>query len=333
MSLDNTAEVDFSDVDADAATFLRDLMGMEDEPKKEAPKAAEPDTEADVETSDEVDESASEQASEGETEADTEADGDDPEVTFKIGDAETKVRMSELRTLVEQRETTEARFKAVEETREKFNAGVEKAHTALTAMLQRAQEKWKPYAELDWVTTRTQVDDATWEQLRKMAGEAQAEVKFLEAELDQTVTTAREAATQHARQAAAEAIKVLEAPPEKGGIEGFGPKLYGEMIDYAATAGVPREIALQMVDPAALRLLHKAMLYDRSQAAKQTAAAKIKAAPAKPSSVASPSAKGSPKPSVQSSRATEALAKLRKTGALDDAEAAFLADLSSDRDD
>lgn len=334
MALEDTNAVDFDGVDDDVASFLADLTDTKVPEKKKA-EAVEADTEADVETGADTSEAAEDGAETGGDEADTkveEKSADDAEVTFKIGETETKVLMSELRGMVEERQAFTARAEALATEQKTYVEGVEKAQTALNTMLEKAQARFKPFADLDWVKAQATMDDAAYETLKAMAREARDDVAFLTAELDANAKAAQETQTAAMRRASAEAIKVLEGPSEKGGIEGFGPKLYNEMIDFAVSTGVPREAALAVVDPAAMRIIHKAMLYDRAQASQATAAAKIKATPAKPTAVARPAANGNPSAPRRTDR-DAALAKLRRSGSMDDAADAFLADLRGDADD
>lgn len=337
MALEDST-LDFDGVDDEVATFLADLHDTK-VPEKKKPEA-EAVTEADVETDVDAPETAEDGAETGTDEPDTETaekkdeetSPDDAEVTFKIGDAETKVRMSELKGMVEERAAFTARTQALAQEQQSYVAGVEKAQTALNTLLEKAQARFKPYADLDWVKAQATMDDAAYETLKAMAREARDDVAFLSAELDANAKAAQETQATAMRRATAEAVKVLEGPADKGGIEGFGPKLYNEMIDFAVSAGVPREAALAVVDPAAMRIIHKAMLYDRGQASKATAAAKIKAAPVKPMAVARPAANGNPKAPARSDREA-ALARLRRSGSMDAAADAFLADLRGDADD
>lgn len=318
MSLADTAqlEMDFSDVDDNTAAFLKN-MGYED--------GREP---GEVEEPDDEDPKTSEGDSEGSTE--TDADPNDAEVSFKIGDTDTKVRMSELRGLVERRAESERALTETTAARAAYTEKVQSADLVLARAVEKAEAKWKPFNDIDWITVRTQLDDAAWNTLRSMASDAQAEVKFFTEERNGLLAASREAAHQDMGRRAQAALVELTGPADKGGITGFNQVLYGEITDYAVAQGMDRADVLGNVSPAAVRMLHKSMMFDRAQKSSDTVAQKITKAVLKPTTTQRPASQGTPPGNSSSTK--DAMSKLAKSGSIDDAADAFMASFRSTDD-
>lgn len=315
-------EMDFGDVDEGAAAFLKHAGYVDGR-----------DPEEDLEEDPEETPESTEESTQEDSKETPKAEADDPndaEVSFKIGDTDTKVRMSELRGLVERRAEAERVLAETTTARASYNEKVQSADLVLAKAVEKAEAKWKPFQDIDWITVRTQLDDNAWNTLRGMAKDAQDEVKFFTEERGALLTASREAANQDMARQARSAIAELTGPEDRGGITGFDQKLYGEITDYAVTQGMTRERVLGTVDPAAVRLLHKAMMFDRAQKASDTVAQKITKAVLKPTTTQRPAAKGTP--SGNSSSTKDAMSKLAKSGSIDDAANAFMASFRSSDD-
>jgi hypothetical protein len=304
--------IDFSDVDDDTATFLSHLTGQEP-PKKPEEVEEVPDAANDAEAPTEA--------------AETAADPDDPELDFEIGETPTKVKMSELRDLVTRRAEFEKTSAEVAATRTSLTDERAKADAAYKVLVSRAETKLAPYANLDWLTLRRDLDDNSWDQLRQMHGEAKSEHDFLTTEYAAHIQKVNGEAQASYAAEAQKALAELTGPADKGGIEGFGQELYGKMVDYAVSKGMPRELIMGTVNPAAVRLIHKAMLYDQSQTQAATVAAKIAKTPVVAAKVAAPTGRSA---DAQASNPdlNRAMSRLSKSGSTEDAEAAFMALLS-----
>ena len=59
---------------------------------------------------------------------------------------------------------------------------------------------------------------------------------------------------------AKEAIKVLTAD-----IEGWNNSLYDKTREYAVRSGMPQDVVDVIVDPVAIKMIHKARLYDEGK--------------------------------------------------------------------
>lgn len=312
MALD-TINSDVSDIDGLDA-FLTNLGGEERKPAPsteteddEAPQPEHDEPEVDVETPAGGDE-------------ETEIDPDDTEVDIKVGEETKKAKLRDLKRLYGQEASLTQKSQALAEERTRADATFQKADTALKAMVGRAQEVYKNYADIDWFVAAQQMDTTNFQLLRQEAAAAKADVDFFETELTGLQQQHQEHARAAYQKAASECIKVLEHPDT--GIKGFGQPLYAEMLTFADKSGLG-PVARQATNPAVLKLLHMAMQWDRQQSATQVAEKKIAAAPNKPTTTLKP---GAVRPT--GGKAAQALKALRQSGSQDDAADAFLASFS-----
>lgn len=312
---EDTISFDPTDADADGTdAFYANLTG-DKEDKKSLTAPQEDATDASEADPSEGSDDASEGA-EGASEAPEEADPNDTDVEIEVGEEKKVAKLSELKKLYRESEALTARTQAATQATQDAETRAALASTALNGLLSRAQERFKPYAELDMLVLAQRMNTEDFEQLRKDAAAAKAEVDYVQHELSGHLR-AEQQRQQQSYQAAAAACKAELEDPVKG-IKGFGPQLYNEMVTFAVAKGLPE--ASQLVSPAALKLVHMAMLYERQQATAKAAEAKLKAAPQKPSRVLK-GGQGTP----EKSPSRDALARLRRTGSTDDATDAFLA--------
>ena len=313
----DTIEYDVSE-DSGIDAFLSNLTG--EDPRKKTSTEDEADeaktTGDDGQKSDETNTEKTEGDDEGD-QKDGEPDPDDAEVDIKVGEETKKATIKELKRLYGQEAALTQKSQALAQQRAAADATYTQAHTALQTMSQRAAEAYKPYAELDWLVVAQSMDTETFKALRQDAAAAEANVKFYEHELQQTVAKHQEQAQLAHREAVAECVKAMESP--ETGIPGFGEPMYNEMIGFAKEQGFDQ--AHLITKPAVLKMLHMAMSWHKQQSATKVAEAKIAKAPNKPTTVLKPGSKSN----TDSTSMRSAMQKLRQSGSLDDATDAFLA--------
>lgn len=151
-----------------------------------------------------------------------------------------------------------------------------RAAAALQAALEATMEDLQPYREVDWMTLQSEMDPEEFKWHRQNATRAEKRYQALvqQAQGFEEVMQQRKQADNTRR--AQEAVKVLSDPAT--GIEGWGDKLYGEILDFGISQGLDENDVVNIVDPTVIKLLHKAMLHDRGAKA---VAEKVKAAPTK----------------------------------------------------
>lgn len=307
----------------------------EDTKKKVVPPVVEPKVEAseetpeedaededDVDSSDEDDDEDDEEKVEKPSgkrvvlEPDAEAfvkhkvDGKDVEIPVKDL---TRLFGQEAALTRKSQENAEAR-KAVDEQGARYTAGLE-------ALMNKALERFKPYADLNFLALAKDPDITAEDlaALQKQATDAYNDVTFLNTKLDETVQAVSQTRHTNLVKAAGEAWKVLSNP--ETGISGWNDTLYNEIRAYTKEQGIPAKQVDELVDPFAVKLLHKAMLYDRQVAKPPVKIVKVDKEPKK-------IIKSSSDAIVQKSKGKGvdgAMAKLAKTGSVEDAQDAFLA--------
>ena len=317
MTLENSNQEDFSSFeseDADGANaFLLNLSGKK-KPDEAAPKEVTGNEESTE--SEEGGDTSPEASQESESEPDPE-DPDEQELEFRVGEQTQKAKLKELRDAYLAQKEINEKSQQLKANSDALGADSARISLAMKGMLERAQERYKPYAELDMLVLAQRMDTESFEQLRKDAAAAKADVDYIHNELSAHNTAHQQRQDAANRAAAQECIRVLTDPQH--GIKGFGNELYTEIMNFAVGAGLTD--APRVTNPAAIKILHKAMLYDKSLSSVAKASAKLEKAPAKPSKLMTPQQgnKG------QQSTKANAIKTLKSTGSVDDAADAFLA--------
>jgi hypothetical protein len=316
-------EIALGDDAADA--FYADMMGTKKEPK-EAPE--EP-VEASVEDTGTTEAKDAFKASDDEPEAPVaeEHDPDDDEVEWGADDAKVKAKMRDLKESYAQKAKYEADSVKFAETRARVENDGQRATVALNKMLEKAQARWQPYSELDFLVLAQQLDPESLAAIRKDAVEALNDVKFLTSELDGTVK-ARQQASQQQYQAAIQAsVKELSDPTT--GIPGFGKDLYEQIVQHThKTTGTSPEQLRTIIAPWAVKMMHKAMLYDKAASKVTVQATKVVHRPTKVLT-----GTGKTPPAAAGDAKTRTMNALRKSGTQDAAADAFLALLGGGSDE
>jgi hypothetical protein len=297
----------FDSTEGAVDAFLANLTG---EPVAPPKKDAEAPTESPTETGEPVEENT-----EGEPDADPN-DPDEQEVEVKVGEETKKPKLKELKRLYGQEAALTQRSQKVAETLKLAEARETQAGAALQNLLAKAEEKAKPYRDIDWLVLSQRMETADFEALRQDAALAEGDVKFLKEELGKHVQGQQERAQTAYREAAATCLKTLQDPDK--GIKGWNKELYDGISKWAAEQGAPA--VRDLVDPAAWKIVHMAYQYAQQQSAARTAETKAQVVRNKPNTVIAP--KGTTRASAD--RKTTAIGNLRRTGSIDDAVNAFM---------
>jgi hypothetical protein len=290
-----------------------------------------PDQDADEEV-DEDQEDADEDDADPDDEDDTEDDDDDEsdEETPKVAsddmeveivvDGESKqVSVKDLKRLYGQEASLTRKSQEVSQAKKKADEDGAKYVAGLNKLFGRAQERWKPYSEIDMLSASKELDAETFKQLRADAKTAYDEVKFLGEELDGFMKQVNGQRQQDVQERAKECVEVLK---EK--LEGWSPALYDSIRAYAIEQGLDAGTVNSLVDPSAIMLIDKARRYDQ---AKQQAKGKkrttkvVKRTGKKVLKTTSTTKSGD----VKAQKATKAKHKLAETGTVDAATEAFMA--------
>lgn len=300
------------DFDA-AAAFLSNLTGEEPKPSTQTDDAA-PATQETAQTE------APEQTNIADDDTHTDPDPDDAEVEIKVGEETKKATLKDLKRLYGQEASlTQKAQKLAEQTRTAVEQDA-RASAALKAMLERAQARYAPFANVDMLVMSQQMDTETFQQLRTMEAEAKADVDFLRQELQGHMQAQQQAARAAYTEAANACVKALTNSDSPAYIEGWGKPMYDELASFSEQQGFKGFRAI--VDPAAIKLVHMAMQFAKGADAAQAAARKIEKVAQQPRRVLKPGASKAPN---DNDPKRGAMAQLRRSGDIDDAAAAFAA--------
>lgn len=328
----DTIHTDVSETDGplsfdEAVNALDNLPGAEELPEEEEEGDGEDDQE---ETSDDEagDENGEEEDGE-EEEADPDADGDDDddedgegeddadaagaasaEVEVTVDGETHKVSVDDLKRLYGQEAALTRKSQEVADLRKSAQAAEQNYVAKMTGMVEKAQEAWKPYAEIDWMVAPQNMSTEDFQALRADAKQAYENLQFLTTETEtHQAERNQELQAQHKEQfaEAAKQAHVVLADPETG-IPGWSAEVYNGIRTFAQSEGMPVEVINTIIDPVALKVLWKASQYDGS---KKVATVKTKKAAAKKvQRTGGKSMRG---------KASKAQTKLAQTGSFDDA--------------
>lgn len=249
------------------------------------------------------------------------ADDDATYVKVKVGDDEHEVSVKDLKRLWGQESALTQKSQQVADQRKAVEAEQTRYVTAAATLLDRAQARFAPYAKIDFLLAAQQLAPEEYTALRNEAQAAHNDVKFLESEVNGIVKQISERSQSTLVEQAKAAIKVLGGDPKDGGIEGWGEKLYDDIRSYGVKSGIDTGIMNQLVDPAAIRLIHKAMLFDRGKS--KTLTTKVDKTPKRV--IKTSTNPDATRKITKGGQGEQAMERLRREGSSDATEAAFLA--------
>lgn len=243
---------------------------------------------------------------------------DDVVVKVKVGDTEEEVPVSKLTRLYGQEKALTQKSMEVAEQRKQLEANSERHVAAAEGLMKRAAARFEPYSKVDWGLAVKNLSDEEYVALRSEATAAYEDWKFYEQELDGYVAEVKKVHESERLNSARTTLKALSDP--KTGIPGFDKQMYTDMRDYAVSVGLTAEAFGSIVDEAPLRLMHKAMLYDKGKAAVTTKVEK------KNKKIVKARTNGSvTRETFKKSTSTNAMKQFQRTGSSDDAAEALLA--------
>ena len=223
-------------------------------------------TEEDVESGeDPVDEESEETEEEVE-----EVDLSDDTIVELTVDGETKqASLKELKRLYGQEASLTRKSQETANQKKEANEALQRADASLQAMLTRAQDRYKPYEEVDMLVASRQMNPDDFAALRAEAKAAESDLKFLEEEANGFYGELQQKQAVQQQESAKHCIEVLkEKLPE------WNTDLYNDIREHAINSGLPAEAVNTYTDPNVIMLLHKAMMFDKSKQVAKTKKAK-----------------------------------------------------------
>ena len=195
---------------------------------------------------------------------------DDAEIEILIDGETHRASVKELKRLYGQEASLTRKSQAVSQQRKQAEDALQKSDALLQAMLGRAEERFKPYSEVDMLLASKTMDAEDFAALRKEAQAASEDVRFLKEEADRFYGELQQQHQAAQKQAATEAVKVLQ-----DAIPDWSNETYSDIRSYAVAQGLPEEQVNVIVDPAVIQIINKARLFDQG---KRVATVKKKAA-------------------------------------------------------
>lgn len=237
------------------------------------------DDEEDLEEVEDTEEDPDTDELEDEDEPETDEEDDETEVELSDDalveiqvDGETKqASLKDLKRLYGQEASLTRKSQETAAKRKEADEALAKADISYRKLLERAEARMKPYAEVDMLVASRQMSTEDFASLRREAQEAEKDLKFLKEEADAFYKDAQAQQQKQVQEAAQNCVKVLsEQLPD------WGDELYNNIRTYAVSQGLPQEQVDQYVDPSVIMILNKARLYDQTKASAQTKKAKAK---------------------------------------------------------
>jgi hypothetical protein len=185
---------------------------------------------------------------------------EDSLVNVTVDGEDLQVSVSDLKRLYGQEASLTRKSQDVAQQRKIADANIEKTHVVMQKLLEKAQEQYKPYADVDMLLASRTMDASDFAQLRKEAQAAEENIKFLKSEADNFYNELKQQQQQTLKQQASEAVKVLQTE-----IPDWSNNLYNDIRAYAVSEGLPQEQVDQYVDPVVIKLLNKARMFDQGK--------------------------------------------------------------------
>tara|TARA_R110002153_G_scaffold226622_1_gene379286 strand:+ start:2856 stop:3899 length:1044 start_codon:yes stop_codon:yes gene_type:complete len=208
----------------------------------------------------EVEDDDDEEVEEEETEEVSYEVSDDTEVEIEVDGETQQASIKDLKRLYGQEASLTRKSQETAATRKKAEDALGKSSAVLQRMLEKAQERYKPYSDIDMLVASKQMTAEDFTQLRKEATEAETDLKFLQQEADQFYGEIQQKGQEALREKAQTCVRDLqERMPE------WSNELYNDIRTYAIAQGLPEEQVNNYVDPNVIELINKARLYDQGK--------------------------------------------------------------------
>jgi len=239
---------------------------------------------------------------------------DDQIVDIAVNGESKQVSVKDLKRLYGQEASLTKKSQDLATQRKQSEQQLAITQMSYQKLLERAEARHKPYADIDMLVASREMDAETFTQLRQDAKQAEDDLKFLQEESGQLVSQAQQQHQEATKEAAAECVKVLEEQlPE------WGNELYSDIRDYAVKSGLPKEQVDQYTDPQVIMLINKARLYDQSKQSAKSKKAKAKLSKSKSGKKVLSSKKAPPsRKSIQKAKQQKQLDGLSSAKDLDD---------------
>lgn len=229
----------------------------------------------------EVDEEIEEEEAESEEDPDENTEDDDEEETVDeeeevslsddtvvelVVDGETKqASLKDLKRLYGQEASLTRKSQETANQKKEATEALQRADASLQAMLKRAEERYKPYQEVDMLLASRQMEAEDFAALRAEAQAAESDLKFLTEEANSFYSEVQQKQAMQQQENAKQCIEVLQRD-----LPDWSTDLYNDIRKHAIGNGLPEDAVNNYTDPNVIKILHKAMMYDKSKKVAKT---------------------------------------------------------------
>jgi len=199
------------------------------------------------------------------------AASDDQIVDINVNGESKQVSVKDLKRLYGQEASLTKKSQDLANQRKQSDESLAQTQLSYQKLLERAEARFKPYADIDMLVASRQMDPDTFAQLRQDAKQAEEDLTFLKEESNTLVSQQQQQFAEQSKEAAANCVKVLQEQ-----LPDWGNELYSDIRNYAVKSGLPQEQVDQYTDPQVIMLINKARLYDQSKQSAKSKKAKAK---------------------------------------------------------
>jgi len=240
----------------------------------EVEESVETEDEENLESDEDDEDPEQDDENQDEEEADDEEDDDDSEeeeteevqvldenalVEITVDGEVKQASVKDLKRLYGQEASLTRKSQEMASQRKLADEQLQKADAQLQALLGRAEERYKPYAEVDMLVASKQMSNDDFTALRTEARQAEEDLKFLREEADQFYGYVGEQQSKQLQEQAKDCVKVLQQE-----IPDWSNALYNDIRTYAVSQGLPEDQVNQYADPNVIMLLNKARMFDQT---------------------------------------------------------------------
>jgi hypothetical protein len=234
----------------------QDQDNEEEKPNEENLEETNEDPSTDEETdSEDIDEDEDTDSDDTTTEL-----SDETEIDVIVDGEAQKVSIKNLKRLHGQEASLTRKSQEVARQRKEADDAISKSTTVMDAMIKKAEERYKPYKEVDMLLASKTMSDTDFAQLRKEAQAAHDDLNFLTKEADGLYKDLQEQQKVALQNAAKECVQVLQ-----DNIPDWSNSLYNDIRSYAVRQGFAEQEVNNYVDPKVIQILNKARLYDEGK--------------------------------------------------------------------
>lgn len=253
------------------------------------------------------------------------AAADDAAVEVVVDGEIRKVTIRDLKRLAGQEAALTRKSQEVAARRKAADEREEASAYTLDALIQRAQERIQPYAQIDWLVAAQKLSPDELQALRAEARRHYEDYSFLTQEAVRLHDRAKAGRAEALREAAVAAIpEIRDRIAQAGG--NWSQETYDGIRRYAVAQGFPAAEVDGWVNPAIIQMVYKASRYDaiKAQGPVRTRAVARSASPVK--TTGAPARVG-----AGTAAADKAMTRLKQSGSVEDAAAAIFARMTAKR--